>query len=476
MTGSVSNAAVVSLEVSKSLLSSDNLFTFLLHLLPAHQVSVSVLQSKSSSISLTINDGTEILTERNAILRALCGRSLLNQMDRYPYCLLGGHAESVKAVPESAITIASISSFMSMAHSIRLGASENILHQLNYLLEDRSFLSGSSCGKPCLADYDVFFALVEGNLTSRMESSDEKANFLNLKRWMIAVQSSIEELLMVKSSSSHNTLQGLPSVNVPNFDYGFSEPIPMFYYGDEEDSHTVTTVAKSNSGKDTGVVDVKASAPEVGKKGLTEEEKKAAAEKRAKKNAEKAQKKATESSASNKENAKASDNDELNITALDIRVGKIIEAWPHESSEKLWCEKIDLGESEPRQVLSGLRDFYNKEEMENRMVMVLCNLKQRNLGGVPSHGMVLCASNAEHTAVEFVIPPEGAKIGERIMFEGLSGDPEPENKVAKKKILEKLAPDLKTDANGVVVWKGIRSMTTAGPCFAIKGMKDAQVS
>eukprot|EP00567_Pseudictyota_dubia_P014816 CAMPEP_0197457618 /NCGR_PEP_ID=MMETSP1175-20131217/46537_1 /TAXON_ID=1003142 /ORGANISM="Triceratium dubium, Strain CCMP147" /LENGTH=58 /DNA_ID=CAMNT_0042992027 /DNA_START=1 /DNA_END=174 /DNA_ORIENTATION=+ len=58
----------------------------------------------------------------------------------------------------------------------------------------------------------------------------------------------------------------------------------------------------------------------------------------------------------------------------------------------------------------------------------------------------MCASNADHTSVEFAVPPEGAEIGERVIFEGFEGkDPEPENKVAKKKMFEKLAPDLKTD-------------------------------
>jgi aminoacyl tRNA synthase complex-interacting multifunctional protein 1 len=90
--------------------------------------------------------------------------------------------------------------------------------------------------------------------------------------------------------------------------------------------------------------------------------------------------------------------------------------------------------------------------------------------------MVLCASNADHTAVEFVIPPEGVKVGERVTFDGFAGEPESENKVAKKKILEKLAPDLKTNNDGVVVWKGIKCETSAGPCVASKGMMDAQVS
>ena len=167
---------------------------------------------------------------------------------------------------------------------------------------------------------------------------------------------------------------------------------------------------------------------------------------------------------------------DITASAFDIRVGKIVEVWEHEESEHLWCEKVDLGEAEPRQILSGLRKFYTKDDMQDRTVLVLCNLKKRNLGGVPSHGMVLCASNAAHTEVEFVIPPENAKIGERVTFEGYDGDPEAENKFAKKKMLEKLAPDLKTDGNGVVVWKGAKSVTSAGPCVASKGMKDAHVS
>jgi len=90
--------------------------------------------------------------------------------------------------------------------------------------------------------------------------------------------------------------------------------------------------------------------------------------------------------------------------------------------------------------------------------------------------MVLCASNADHTAVEFAVPPEGAKIGERVSFEGYDGQPEAENKVAKKKMFEALAPDLQTDGNGEVAWKGAKGLTSAGVCKAINGMANAHVS
>ena len=71
---------------------------------------------------------------------------------------------------------------------------------------------------------------------------------------------------------------------------------------------------------------------------------------------------------------------------LDIRVGKIVEAWEHPDSEKLWVEKIDVGDEggEPRQIASGLRAHYaTAADLEGREVIVVCNLKEAKLGGVP---------------------------------------------------------------------------------------------
>ena len=38
----------------------------------------------------------------------------------------------------------------------------------------------------------------------------------------------------------------------------------------------------------------------------------------------------------------------------DVRVGKIVECEPHPDSEKLYIEKIDLGEGRLRTIVSGL--------------------------------------------------------------------------------------------------------------------------
>jgi len=157
------------------------------------------------------------------------------------------------------------------------------------------------------------------------------------------------------------------------------------------------------------------------------------------------------------------------ISALDIRVGLIKKVWEHEEADKLYCEEIDVGEDEPRQIASGLRPYLKPEDMEGRKVLVLCNLKERKLVGFPSHGMVLCASNADHTDVRLVNPPIDAKVGERVTvpdfdFEGEDGAPFAENKIGKKKIFEKIAPHLVTSKYGVPEFLGRPLMTSAGVC------------
>jgi glutamyl-tRNA synthetase len=157
------------------------------------------------------------------------------------------------------------------------------------------------------------------------------------------------------------------------------------------------------------------------------------------------------------------------ITALDIRVGKITKVWEHPEGDKLYCEEIDVGEGEPRSIASGLRAYLKPEDMEGRKVLVLCNLKERKLMGFPSHGMVLCASNMDHTDVRLVNPPVDAKIGERVTipdfdFEGEEGQPYAENKLGKKKVFESIAPFLVTSKYGVPEFLGRPFMTSAGAC------------
>jgi len=165
----------------------------------------------------------------------------------------------------------------------------------------------------------------------------------------------------------------------------------------------------------------------------------------------------------------AADPEQPEITKLDIRVGQIVKVWKHETADKLYCEEIDVGEDAPRQIASGLVHHYSLEEMQGRRILVLCNLKPRNLVGFKSHGMVMCAAaplGDGKEKVAFVDPPAAAAVGERVTFEGLAGEPFTPAQVEKKKVLVALGDDMKTDADGVAKWKEHVFGTSAGPCTA----------
>lgn len=87
------------------------------------------------------------------------------------------------------------------------------------------------------------------------------------------------------------------------------------------------------------------------------------------------------------------------LAGLDIRVGVIREVSQHPDADQLYVERVDVGEDTPRTIVSGLVRFCPMDTLVGRRVVVLCNLKPRALRGVKSHGMLLCASDAEHTKV-----------------------------------------------------------------------------
>ncbi|KAL7552162.1 hypothetical protein ACHAWF_015378 [Thalassiosira exigua] len=106
----------------------------------------------------------------------------------------------------------------------------------------------------------------------------------------------------------------------------------------------------------------------------------------------KKERKAREVAASKAAQGKGAAADQPEFTKIDIRVGQITKVWNHPEADKLFCEEIDVGEdSGHRQIASGLREHYTLEEMQDRKVLVVCNLKAAKIVGFSSNGMVLAA-------------------------------------------------------------------------------------
>lgn len=151
----------------------------------------------------------------------------------------------------------------------------------------------------------------------------------------------------------------------------------------------------------------------------------------------------------------------LSLNALDLRVGRIVSVEKHATADKLYCEMIDIGEAEPRAIASGLVPHYTLEQMKSKRLIVVANLKPRSLVGFKSFGMVLCAAKAqegEAERVEFVDPPAGAALGDRVVI-GPAGQvtaPLSPSQMEKQKAWEGVGAELRVDAEGCAVWRGQR--------------------
>jgi methionyl-tRNA synthetase len=97
---------------------------------------------------------------------------------------------------------------------------------------------------------------------------------------------------------------------------------------------------------------------------------------------------------------------------VNLKVGKVLSCEKVAGSDKLLCSQIDMG-GEIRQIVSGIAQSYQPEEMVGKQVIVVTNLKPRKIRGAMSHGMLLCATTAEGYRVLTVDRdvPAGSDVG-----------------------------------------------------------------
>ena len=97
---------------------------------------------------------------------------------------------------------------------------------------------------------------------------------------------------------------------------------------------------------------------------------------------------------------------------IDLRVAEVLEVATVEGSDKLLQLTLNVGEAEPRNVFSGIREFYQPEDLKGKLVVMVANLAPRKMRFGISNGMVLAAGNGD--GVWVVSPESGAKPGDKV--------------------------------------------------------------
>ncbi|MGN0714634.1 MAG: methionine--tRNA ligase subunit beta, partial [Anaerovoracaceae bacterium] len=94
---------------------------------------------------------------------------------------------------------------------------------------------------------------------------------------------------------------------------------------------------------------------------------------------------------------------------IDFRVGTILSAEKHPKADKLLVFQVKMG-TERRQIVSGVAEYFKPEEMVGKKVIVVANLKPRQLRGMESKGMLLFADNGERLEIVTTMAEDGNPV------------------------------------------------------------------
>ncbi len=106
---------------------------------------------------------------------------------------------------------------------------------------------------------------------------------------------------------------------------------------------------------------------------------------------------------------------------VSLKIGKIIEIEQHPEAERLYVEKVDMGNGIVKQIVSGLVTHHSAEELLGSHVVVVENLKPSKFRGILSEGMLLAAEgealNGEEAPVK-VLMLDNVQAGMPLNIEG----------------------------------------------------------
>ncbi len=145
---------------------------------------------------------------------------------------------------------------------------------------------------------------------------------------------------------------------------------------------------------------------------------------------------------------------------VDLRVARIEQVQRHPDAEKLYILQLRIGD-EQRQIVSSIVPYYREEELLDKNIIVVANLKKAKFRGTPSQGMLLAAGNGEKDQCEvlFVNAPDGT----RVLPEGAE-----DTAVEKTISIDKFDKFPMAAVNGVLTYQGRKMMAGGKTVQALK--------
>ena len=83
------------------------------------------------------------------------------------------------------------------------------------------------------------------------------------------------------------------------------------------------------------------------------------------------------------------------FSQIEVKIGTVLEADIIPEADRLLKLKVDVGEEEPRQIVSGIREYVSPEEIIGKQFPFVTNLKPRKIKGYESNGMIFAGGSEE---------------------------------------------------------------------------------
>lgn len=100
---------------------------------------------------------------------------------------------------------------------------------------------------------------------------------------------------------------------------------------------------------------------------------------------------------------------------IDLRVAEILEVEDVEGADKLYKITLNLGnEIGNRVICAGIKEYYSKEELNGKKIIVFTNLAPRKMRGIESQGMLLASVSEDHSKVILIAPEKDIEPGSKV--------------------------------------------------------------
>lgn len=83
------------------------------------------------------------------------------------------------------------------------------------------------------------------------------------------------------------------------------------------------------------------------------------------------------------------------FSKIEVKIGTVLDAEIVADADRLLKLRVDLGEAEPRQIVSGIREYVAPEDVINKQFPFVTNLEPRTVKGLESNGMIFAGGDKE---------------------------------------------------------------------------------